>query len=512
MLRAGVAAAPERPPQDAYHPAPNLQACGSFEPPRVCKAPADWQEGPRSPNTRRVTSADRLVGEARARQPVRMPTRERVVVGGLAVGFLLAAAAIAAYLPSDRTADPATLALLVGMYAVFSRVEFEVGSGYAVPEQLVFVPMLFLAPLPLVPVLVAAGFVLAAVPDFLTHRTHVDRWLSCLADAWFTVGPVLVIGLLASGEPRLELFPVYALALAAQVVVGFAAFVVAESVASHRPLSELLLAGMWSYRIDAILSPVALLAAVAAQDEPLGLLALGPLVWLLSVFSRERKERYGASLELNRAYRGTVMLLADVVEADDNYTADHCRSVVELVSAVADQLEIHPDERQELEFAALLHDVGKISIPKEIINKPAALTDDEFALIKSHTVEGQMLLDRVGGLLTRVGATVRSCHERWDGAGYPDGLAGREIPWAARIVFTCDAYNAMTTNRPYRRAMSQETALEELWANAGRQFDPRIVAAVSNVIREHRVDADQAAAEVRTMLVRALPRELGATT
>jgi len=459
-----------------------------------------------------MTLADRLVGEARARQTVRMPTRERLVVGGLAVGFLLAAAAVAAYLPSDRTADPATLALLVVMYAVFSRVEFEVGSGYAVPEQLVFVPMLFLAPLPLVPVLVAAGFVLAAVPDFLTHRTHVDRWLSCLADAWFTIGPVLVLGLLASGEPRLELFPIYALALATQILVGFVAFVVAESVASHRPLPELLLAGIWSYRIDAILSPVALLAAVATMDEPLGLLALGPLVWLLSVFSRERKERYAAAGELNRAYRGTVMLLADVVEADDNYTADHCRSVVELVTAVADQLEIHPDERQELEFAALLHDVGKISIPKEIINKPAALTDDEFDLVKSHTVEGQMLLDRVGGLLTRVGSTVRSCHERWDGGGYPDGLAGREIPWASRIVFTCDAYNAMTTNRPYRRAMSRETALEELWANAGRQFDPRIVAALSNVVSEHRVDAEHTAAEaVRTVLAsRSLP--LGATT
>ncbi len=177
------------------------------------------------------------------------------------------------------------------------------------------------------------------------------------------------------------------------------------------------------------------------------------------------------------------MLLSDVVEADDNYTADHCRGVVTLVTAVADELEIEPDARQELEFAALLHDVGKIVIPKEIINKPGALSDDEFELMKTHTIEGQVLLDRVGGLLGRVGSLVRSCHERWDGNGYPDGLAGYEIPLAARIVFACDAYSAMTTDRPYRAAMSQETALEELWANAGTQFDPRVVSALATVIR-----------------------------
>ena len=99
-----------------------------------------------------------------------------------------------------------------------------------------------------------------------------------------------------------------------------------------------------------------------------------------------------------------------------------------------------------------MHDVGKIAIPKEILNKPAKLTDEEFELMKSHTIEGQALLDRVGGRLARVGEIVRSCHERWDGRGYPDGLRGEEIPLAARIVFCCDAYSAMTTDRPYRAA------------------------------------------------------------
>jgi putative nucleotidyltransferase with HDIG domain len=178
------------------------------------------------------------------------------------------------------------------------------------------------------------------------------------------------------------------------------------------------------------------------------------------------------------------MLLSDVLEFEDEYTAQHSRSVVDLVNAVADELGIAPHDRQELEFAAMLHDVGKISIPKEILHKPAALTEREFEVIKHHTIEGQFMLDRVGGLLGRVGEIVRSCHERWDGGGYPDGLSGEQIPLPARVVFACDAYNAMTTDRPYRGAMSREYALAELAANTGTQFDPRVVAALTTVAHQ----------------------------
>ena len=149
---------------------------------------------------------------------------------------------------------------------------------------------------------------------------------------------------------------------------------------------------------------------------------------------------------------------------------------------MAEELNIPASERQELEFAALLHDVGKIAIPKDILNTPSKLTDEEFEIIKKHTIEGQLLLDRVGGLLGRVGVIVRSCHERWDGNGYPDGLAGEQIPLAARIVFACDAYNAMTTDRPYRAAMTREAALEELRVNSGTQFDPIAVEALERVV------------------------------
>ena len=166
-------------------------------------------------------------------------------------------------------------------------------------------------------------------------------------------------------------------------------------------------------------------------------------------------------------------------------------------------------------MAALLHDVGKIAIPKEILNKPSRLTEEEFELMKTHTVEGQALLDRIGGRLARIGSIVRSCHERWDGRGYPDGMMGEEIPLSARIVFCCDAYSAMTTDRPYRRAMSVGEAVEELRANAGTQFEPRIVDAVVGVVADiDRFEGVQYSDAVRAVLAAhaapALPVEASA--
>jgi HD-GYP domain-containing protein (c-di-GMP phosphodiesterase class II) len=140
-------------------------------------------------------------------------------------------------------------------------------------------------------------------------------------------------------------------------------------------------------------------------------------------------------------------------------------------------------QRRNVEFGALLHDVGKIAVPKEIINKPGPLTDDEWLVIKAHTIEGQRMLDRVGGLLSDVGRIVRSSHEKWDGSGYPDGLRADEIPVESAIVACCDAFNAMTTDRSYRTAMSLEEAIEELEANAGKQFSPAVVDALLRVLR-----------------------------
>jgi HD domain len=446
--------------------------------------------------------AEVLVGEARARHPRRMDSRERTVLGVSAAAFLGTAALLAMVLPNERDTEPVLLVGLVIGYAFISRVRFEFGNWFVVPEALAFVPLLLLAPLPYVPLLVALQATLSMLPDLIDGSRHRERVLTCSSDCWFSIGPVLVLAAFAPGEISLGYATAYLGALLAQFAFDFGWTVLRDWSVDRIPVSSIVDSYFGTLRFDAILAPIAFAITYSAVDQPLMLLSVGPLVWLLEILSQDRRERYSAALELQRAYRGTVMLLADVVEFDDQYTADHSRSVVELVHATADELGFERSRRQELEFAALLHDVGKIAIPKEILHKPAALTDSEFEVMKTHTIEGQFMLDRVGGLLGRVGEIVRSCHERWDGTGYPDALRGEEIPLESRIVFAADAFNAMTTNRPYRNAMSQADAVAELRAGAGTQFDPAVVEALCFLIESGAPAVASAADEVRALLAR----------
>jgi two-component system, cell cycle response regulator len=152
----------------------------------------------------------------------------------------------------------------------------------------------------------------------------------------------------------------------------------------------------------------------------------------------------------------------------------HLVGVAELARAVARELGMHGEELDELARAAELHDVGKIAIPEEILRKPGPLDPDEWAFVRRHTVIGERILGAAPALRP-VARIVRSTHERWDGSGYPDALAGEDIPLGARIVAVCDAYEAMVSDRPYRPALSPEAAVDELRANAGTQFDPTVV-------------------------------------
>ena len=411
-----------------------------------------------------------------------MDPRERVATGVSALLFLVVAAAIAWLVPDERSVDPAvTIGLLLG-YAIALHVRFEFAGYYGSPEQLVFIPLLLLGPLPLVPLLVAAAGVLALIPDITRNSWHREQWVAGFADSWLAIGGVLVLSFLHPGDLDLAYFGVYVLAIAAHFATDLTWTLIRNRLLDRLPVTEVIRGFAGTATVDAILTPVGFVMAIPAAEEPLALLAIGPLMYLLHMFSQDRRERYSKTLELNRAYRGVVMLLSDVVEFEDDYTAQHSRSVVELVNAVADELGVEVHDRQELEVAAMLHDVGKIAIPKEILNKPAALTASEFEVMKTHTIEGQFMLDRVGGVLGRVGEIVRSCHERWDGGGYPDGLRGEEIPLPSRIVFACDAYHAMTSDRVYRRAMASSDAVDELESNSGTQFDPHVVSALSRVV------------------------------
>jgi diguanylate cyclase (GGDEF)-like protein/putative nucleotidyltransferase with HDIG domain len=181
--------------------------------------------------------------------------------------------------------------------------------------------------------------------------------------------------------------------------------------------------------------------------------------------------------ELESTFTTTLAVLSDALEAKDSYTAAHADDVADVAVRVARRLGLEEEEQRTVRYGALLHDIGKIGVRSEVLRKPGRLTAEEFEEIKQHTVIGAKMLERIP-FFARVRPIVRSAHERWDGHGYPDGLAGEEIPLGARIVCACDAFHAMTSDRPYRKARSVEEAAEELRRCAGSQFDSRVVDAL----------------------------------
>ena len=188
-----------------------------------------------------------------------------------------------------------------------------------------------------------------------------------------------------------------------------------------------------------------------------------------------------AAASVERLYRETLASLVNALEAKDAYTGEHTQEVVSLAVAVAGELELPPAESRLVELGALLHDIGKIRVPEGILNKPGPLDEDEWAVIRRHTAAGEAILAPITAL-GHVLPIVRSSHERWDGRGYPDGLAADRIPLGARIVSVCDAFRAMLEPRPYRAPLSQEVAVAELKRNAGTQFDPACVDALLAVV------------------------------
>jgi HD domain len=418
---------------------------------------------------------EELVLHSRARKRLQPPPLEAWVSAALSVSFVLAAVAVGEFAP-DAPISWVQFGVLAAAYVAATRVSFEVGAGLAVPTQLVFVPMLFLLPLDAVAPCVAVGLFAARAIDLLRRRESLGRLPLVLGSGWHALGPVLVLGLLAPGAPPTwDRWPIYLLAFAAQVAFDFVSSAVPDRITLGIPLNKALGFLSWVYVTDVALSPLGLLAAVAAAGSVWPTLLLLPLLALLANFARERRRRIDNVAELQHAYRGTALLLGEVVEADDAYTGEHSRDVVDLAVAVGERMRLSSRERSLTEFVALLHDIGKVRIPTEIIRKPGPLTPEERVLIETHTVLGEEMLAKIGGMLGEVGALVRSCHEHYDGRGYPDGIAGEAIPLIARIVCAADAFSAMTTTRSYRPAMSVEEAIAELRRTAGTQFDPRVV-------------------------------------
>ncbi len=208
------------------------------------------------------------------------------------------------------------------------------------------------------------------------------------------------------------------------------------------------------------------------------------LQWYASHLEDRVLERT-ADLELSR--REAVMLLSRAAEYRDDETGQHTMRVGDLSARLAEKLGLDINFGASLRMVAPLHDVGKIGIPDYILRKPTTLTEDEYALMKTHAIiGGDLLAETQSPLLQLAKEIARHHHERWDGKGYPSGLAGEDIPISARIVAVADAYDAITNDRPYRKARTQHEALVEIRHQSGHQFDPTVVDALLSLCAEQR--------------------------
>jgi ribonuclease P protein subunit RPR2 len=209
---------------------------------------------------------------------------------------------------------------------------------------------------------------------------------------------------------------------------------------------------------------------------------------LRETFKQERARAH----QLRASYRGTVRALANAVEARDAYTGRHAERVAAFGLAIAEAAQVDAASIPQLEFGFLLHDVGKVAVPDAILFKAGPLTEEEYALVRRHPTTGWEIIREID-FLGDGALVVRHHHERWDGRGYPDGLRGRAIPFAARVFAVADTLDALTTDRPYRRATPFAAARETIRHLAGTQFDPDVVAAYDRV-------PDEALQELREQL------------
>lgn len=258
-----------------------------------------------------------------------------------------------------------------------------------------------------------------------------------------------------------------------------------------------LVGSVMAYRIT---SPIAALAngarAIANGDfsKRLNLRTNSEIGQLAEDFNSmgEQVQRYindlkFAANENRQMFLGTVRALAEAIDGKDPYTRGHSERVMLYSVLMAQEMAMSEDEIEDIRIAAILHDVGKIGIEDRILKKPAALTEDEYAVMKGHPQKGAVIMSQIPQMKKYVPGMYYH-HECIDGRGYPLGLKGDQIPMMARIISVADTFDAMTTNRPYQRAMTTEVAVQKIWAFSGTRYDPKVVEALESALRDGKLN------------------------
>lgn len=286
---------------------------------------------------------------------------------------------------------------------------------------------------------------------------------------------------------QLSDFPATLIAMAAAALASFGVNLLLTSAGMHvfrgAPFRSVLIASM-----ALVPSQIALAFIGFLMAEVLAIAAIAlPLFIFPLIVARELYQRYEA---LRDAYRDTIRSLVGALEAKDSYTRGHSVRVAEYAAQIGKELGLDETQLENLEYAALLHDLGKLSLPSTILTKPSVLTTSEMESMRNHPIAGSEMVERIPplrGLAKPIGAH----HEWFDGNGYPRNIAGTDIPLLARILSVADAYDAMTTNRSYRPALSEQRAVQEIEAGKGTQFDPVVVGAFLGTRKINAVDDDQ---------------------
>jgi hypothetical protein len=415
----------------------------------------------------------------------RLDERVLALVVGLAVaagaGFLASGEGFIATV-SDQPARVATLLALTLALQLFSVRVYGRGSVSVSAIGIIASAFLFDTGTTM------AIAVLAASVQSARRRAELYKWI-------FDAANFALSG--AAASLIFQAIPGWRLLAASVAGVAFTAvnngfLCLAMSFSERTPISKIWFERFhWARFHFALFGPVALAATIAyEQVGTAGLVAftLPPALMILSV--RQYLERTAAAVEeardanlnLRRAHKETIAALSRSMEAKDLYTGGHTERVANVAVALARRLGYRDEELEAIEIGALLHDIGKIGVPGQVLRKNGPLTDDEWEVVKKHPLISDYILSELD-LHPFVRQCARSSHERIDGAGYPEGLSGEQIPLPARIVFVADALDALTSTRPYRPARPMLAALAEIREHAGTQFCPRVVKALEDLWR-----------------------------